>query len=105
MKRINRVKFNLKRLAANTAVFLLLSVLIFPITIYGQTDSTAVKETTEETVAPLVEFSSIQKNDNSISLKTSFKAKINGTLTKLPGLKLITSIFIMFKIKQLQGTF
>ena len=88
MKRINRVRFNLKRLTANTAVLLLLSVFIFPLIIYGQTDSTAAKETTEETVAPLVEFTSIQKNDNSISLKASFKAKINGTLTKLSGLNL-----------------
>jgi len=60
-----------------------------PSRIIAQTDTSAkaeVKETT--TYAPLITFVSIQKNDNSVDLKTSVKAKINGTLTSLPGLRI-----------------
>lgn len=49
----------------------------------AQTDSTKA-----ETITPSVEFSSTQKADNTIDLKTSMKAKINGSLTKLSGLKI-----------------
>ena len=55
----------------------------------AQTDTAAkaaVKET--NTYTPLITFVSIQKNDNSVDLKTSVKAKINGTLTSLAGLKI-----------------
>jgi len=55
----------------------------------AQTDSSAkeeVKETT--TYAPLITFISVQKSDNSVDLKAIVQAKISGTLTKLPGLKI-----------------
>ena len=55
----------------------------------AQTDSSAkeeVKETT--TYAPLITFISVQKSDNSVELKATVQAKISGTLTKLPGLKI-----------------
>jgi hypothetical protein len=53
----------------------------------AQTDSSAKSEAkAASTYAPLIEFVSIQKNDNSVDLKTSVKAKINGTLTKLAGI-------------------
>jgi hypothetical protein len=52
----------------------------------AQTDSTAKPEV--KTYSPLIEFVSIQKGDNSVDLKASVKAKINGTLTKLTGLKM-----------------
>ena len=55
----------------------------------AQTDSSAkeeVKETT--TYAPIIAFISVQKSDNSVDLKTTVQAKIRGTLTKLPGLKI-----------------
>lgn len=64
---------------------LLLATIIIPGMAFGQTDSSKKEE--PETVAPLVEFTSTQKGDNTIDLKGSFKAKINGTLTKLEGLK------------------
>ena len=55
----------------------------------AQTDSSGKPEVKEaSTYAPLIEFVSVQKNDNSVDLKTSVKAKINGTLTKLAGLKI-----------------
>lgn len=55
----------------------------------AQTDSSGKPEVKEATTyAPLIEFVSVQKNDNSVDLKTSVKAKINGTLTKLAGLKI-----------------
>jgi hypothetical protein len=55
----------------------------------AQTDSSAKSEVKEATTyAPLIQFVSVQKSDNSVDLKTSVKAKINGTLTKLAGLKI-----------------
>src|SRR6187399_3038153 len=55
----------------------------------AQTDTSAKPEIKEaSTYAPLIEFVSVQKNDNSVDLKTSVKAKINGTLTKLAGFKI-----------------
>ncbi len=66
--------------------FLALMIAI-PGKLIAQTDSSAKPEVKEAaTYAPLIEFVSIQKNDNSVDLKTSVKAKINGTLTKLAGL-------------------
>jgi len=64
-------------------------IIAMPGNLIAQTDSSAKPEVKEAaTYAPLIEFVSIQKNDNSVDLKTSVKAKINGTLTKLAGLKI-----------------
>jgi hypothetical protein len=59
----------------------------------AQNDTIPPQVTAQETkeaatYAPLIEFITIQKNDNSVDLKASVKAKISGTLTKLPGLKI-----------------
>ena len=55
----------------------------------AQKDSSSKPEVKEATTyAPLIEFVSVQKNDNSVDLRTSVKAKINGTLTKLAGIKI-----------------
>lgn len=43
----------------------------------------AQEEATAEAVSPLIEFSSIQKSDGTITLTASVKAKIKGSLTKL----------------------
>jgi hypothetical protein len=67
-----------------TTSFLALFI-ISPGIIIAQTDTTKKEAAT---YSPLIEFVSIQKNDNSVDLKTSVKAKINGTLTKLAGLKI-----------------
>jgi hypothetical protein len=66
----------------------LMALLTLPFNLSGQTDSTAGSAEVEKTTyAPLIDFVSIQKNDNSVDLKAGFKVKINGTLTKLSGLK------------------
>jgi len=68
----------------------------------AQTDSAAKPEVkAASTYAPLIEFVSIQKNDNSVDLKTSVKAKINGTLTKLAGFRIEFSIGIDSTAKKL----
>jgi hypothetical protein len=54
--------------------------------IIAQADSTEKKEA--NTYTPLIAFVSVQKNDNTVDLKTTVTAKINGTLTKLSGLKI-----------------
>jgi hypothetical protein len=58
-------------------------LIISPGKIIAQTDTTKKEAAT---YSPLIAFVSIQKGDNSVDLKTSVKAKINGTLTKLAGL-------------------
>ena len=62
-------------------------MIAMPGKLMAQTDSSAKPEVKEaSTYAPLIEFVSVQKSDNSVDLKTSVKAKINGTLTKLAGI-------------------
>jgi hypothetical protein len=63
---------------------------ILPSSITAQNDTTEKKG--PSTYSPLIAFVSIQKSDNSVDLKTNVTAKINGTLTKLPGLKIEFSI-------------
>ena len=69
--------------------FLALLILLMPGKIKAQADSTT-KPTAKEatTYSPLIAFVSVQKNDNSVDLIATVQAKINGTLTKLPGLKI-----------------
>jgi hypothetical protein len=60
-----------------------------PGNLMAQTDSSAKEEVKEKTTyAPLIAFISVQKSDNSVDLKATVQAKISGTLTKLPGLKI-----------------
>jgi hypothetical protein len=67
----------------------LLVLILFPAFAWSQNDSTtAAEEKQSNTYAPLIEFTSVQKSDNSIDLKASVKAKIAGTLTKMNGLKM-----------------
>lgn len=59
----------------------------------AQTDSSAVKEepaTVEEPslISPAIEFSAVQKADNSIDLKAAMKAKVKGQFIKLYKMKL-----------------
>jgi len=64
-------------------------MIAIPGKLVAQTDSSAKPEVKEATTyAPIIEFVSIQKSDNSVDLRTSVKAKINGTLTKMAGLKI-----------------
>ena len=80
-KLINQIQEKMYRI--QWLAFLL--VTLVPLTSMGQDDSTAAEE--PETISPLISFSSVQKSNQTIDLKGTFKAKINGTLTKLEGLK------------------
>ena len=66
----------------------LLFLILLPVLAWSQNDSTAEKKESN-TYSPLIEFTSVQKHDNSIDLKASVKAKISGTLTKMQGLKMV----------------
>ena len=64
-------------------------ILFVPGKIKAQTDSSAKEEVKEATTySPLITFMSVQKSDNSVDLKVTVQAKISGTLSKLPGLKI-----------------
>src|SRR6187549_4202863 len=79
----------MKKIIQKLAYSLLVLMIVLPAKLIAQTDSSAKPEVKEAaTYAPLIEFVSVQKNDNSVDLKTSVKAKINGTLTSLAGLKI-----------------
>jgi hypothetical protein len=68
----------------------------------AQTDSAARPEVKEATTyAPLITFISVQKSDNSVDLKATVQAKISGTLSKLPGLKIEFTIGADSTIKKL----
>lgn len=68
---------------------LLLAFIAFPLLAWSQNDTTTTEDKKESnTYSPLIEFTSVQKSDNSIDLKASVKAKISGTLTKMQGLKM-----------------
>ena len=67
----------------------LLAFIAFPVFAWSQNDTSTVADKKESnTYSPLIEFTSVQKQDNSIDLKASVKAKIAGTLTKMEGLKM-----------------
>ena len=79
----------MRKIIQKFAYSLLVLMIVLPAKLMAQTDSSAKPEVKEATTyAPLIEFVSVQKNDNSVDLKTSVKAKINGTLTKLAGFKI-----------------
>ena len=86
MKQINSI------LSVKLMRIVMLIAAVWAGTVSAQTDSTAAEKVTDssapELISPLVEFSSIQKADNKVELKASFKAKIDGTLTKLEGLNI-----------------
>lgn len=71
-------------------LFIVIAFFTMPEQLAAQTDSAAAETVKEEakSFAPLIEFITIQKNDNSVDLKASIKAKIKGVLTKLEDLKI-----------------
>jgi hypothetical protein len=81
----NLININSQKMMRRLLRCLMLVTIVLPGIAFSQTDSSKKEE--PATVTPLVEFTSTQKGDNTIDLKGSFKAKINGSLTKLEGLK------------------
>ena len=82
-----------------TSGFLALMI-VMPGKLMAQTDSsakTAVKEVA--TYSPLMAFTSTQKSDNSVDLKATVQAKINGTLTRLTGLKIEFTVGVDSSVK------
>ncbi len=60
---------------------------------YAQSDSTTNKDTVAELVSPTVQFTSIQKSDNSVELKVAIKAKSKGNIVRPSGVH--TSFFLV----------
>lgn len=83
MKRI------LQRYRTIPVAIYLLALLLVPRSLFSQGDSAQPKASEEKSlVSPSVTFVSIQKSDSSIDLKATMKAKINGTMIKLYGMKI-----------------
>ncbi len=72
--------------------YAMLILLCIPVNLFAQTDSTATKEadTKEEAglIAPALDFIIVQKSDSTIDLKAAMRAKIKGSLMRLPLLKI-----------------
>lgn len=69
---------------------LMVVLFLMPLFTSAQNDSAAKKEPEAPAIiSPAVDFISIQKGDNTIDLKATLKAKINGTLTKLEELPVL----------------
>ena len=68
------------------------SLLFISTSLIAQTDTTRSKEaavdTTKIHLSPSLEFTTVQKNDNTIDLKATMKTKFNGNSVRLPQLKI-----------------
>lgn len=103
MKRVSiitAIKNSFLQLAFITGLTMML---LFPCSLYAQSDSTQTDSTaTEEPAAeeesslisPTLEFITIQKSNNTIDLKAAMRAKVKGNVYKLPLIK-ITFIQVM----------
>lgn len=66
------------------AAICLLAVLLIPARLLSQTDSTAAQEPEEPSlISPSIDFTSVQKGDNTVDLKAILKAKIKGSQVRL----------------------
>jgi hypothetical protein len=83
-----RIKNRIRKIGRGVMLMLWL----VPVSLFAQTDSTAVKEEAakEEAslIAPALDFTVVQKSDSSIDLKAALRAKIKGASVKLPLLKI-----------------
>ncbi len=69
-------------------IVVLAGLLMLSFGLYAQEDSAALTTAEEvEMISPAIDFTCIQKADNSIDLKAALRAKINGTFYKLHTLK------------------
>lgn len=70
----------------------LLLLLLTPVSLFAQTDSTAKKETDakeeEALIAPAIDFVMVQRSDNTVDLKVGVKAKVKGAFINLRLLKI-----------------
>lgn len=78
MKRTSSLSFLLKY---STAAVITCVLIVFSLTTLAQDETAAA-----EAASPLIDFTSIQRSDLSVSLKAVVKAKINGSLTKISGM-------------------
>ena len=85
---MRQASFQFNRLFNRTIIKLfVLLLLMVPFALIAQEDSTASTED-ESLISPSLQFQCVQKSDNSIDLKTSMLARINGWPMKLQLLKI-----------------
>lgn len=89
MKQILKIAVPVKIAKQLIAASCLWILLLAPFRLFSQEDSTQATEPEEPSlISPTIDFTSVQKSDNSIDLKVILKAKIDGTSTKLYGMKI-----------------
>jgi len=77
---------------SNKICRVVLLLLLTPVSMLAQTDSTAKKEADakeeEALIAPAIDFATVQRSDNTIDLKVAVKAKVKGAFINLRLLKI-----------------
>lgn len=91
MKKISIISQCCKRRLSVLLICLLIGV-VLPVQMFSQEDSTVQKQEAPaaegpELISPSVEFTGVQKSDNSIDLKVALKAKVGGQFIKLYKMK------------------
>ena len=86
MNRILKTPGKIKIANGRVAAACLLLFLFISFNLFAQTDSIKAAEE-KSLISPTMDFVSIQKDDNSIDLKATLKAKVKGTFIKLYGMK------------------
>ncbi len=90
MKLLSTTLIRLSRLVFIQSFLLL--VMLFPASLVAQTDSIKTEEPAVEAdsslISPSLEFKGVQKSDNSIDLKATLKAKVNGQALNLYSMKI-----------------
>jgi hypothetical protein len=82
---INNTMRLIRKLASG---FLLIHLLSAPVQLIAQADTTKPKEAEPISLSPSLEFTTVQKSDNSIDLKAALKAKFSGNFVRLYGMKI-----------------
>ncbi len=85
---VTGIQKNIQLLLISTVLFI---TLLIPGRLFSQNDSTKTEEPADENettlIAPAIQFITVQKNDNTIDLRTALTAKFKGSVIKLPWLK------------------
>jgi hypothetical protein len=86
--KVTKSQKNSRLLLVSAPLFI---ILLIPGLLFSQSDTTKTEVQAAKTevsfLSPSIQFITVQKNDNTIDLKTALTAKFKGSTTKLPWLK------------------
>ncbi|MBL7738852.1 MAG: hypothetical protein JNK14_06500 [Chitinophagaceae bacterium] len=91
MKHISMIAETIKPIKQVIAMISLFMMLLVPAGLVAQEDSTAAEEAPEEPalISPSIDFTVVQKGDNTVDLKAILKAKVKGSQYRLYKMKIV----------------